>query len=140
MQATLRNFPDSVVDVSQPQIRSDYPILRWNSRTLKLPNDVAFGHVADGLPDAVGGGSGTGVGEIGECVPVCWVAAVDVITDEPDGTIHHQHLNATVVVTRHLMVTVVAGTRIDAKFALIRSVIRAAHCVADKIANTPERS
>lgn len=50
---------------------------------LEIADDVAFGHVADGLPDAVGGSASTRIGEVGECIPRCRIAAVDVVADEP---------------------------------------------------------
>ena len=49
---------------------------------LKITNDVAFGHVADGLPDAVGGSASTRIGEVGEGIPRGRIAAVDVVADE----------------------------------------------------------
>ena len=48
----------------------------------EFADGVAFAHVADGLPDAVGGSAGSGVREIWQCVPVDRVAAVDVVADE----------------------------------------------------------
>ena len=50
---------------------------------LEIADDVAFGHVADGLPDAVGGSASTRIGEVGECIPRGRIAAVDVVADEP---------------------------------------------------------
>ena len=54
-----------------------------HATALEIADDVAFGHVADGLPDAVGGSASTRIGEVRECIPRGWIAAVDVVADEP---------------------------------------------------------
>ena len=53
-----------------------------HATALEIADDVAFGHVADGLPDAVGGSASTCIGEVGECIPRGRIAAVDVVADE----------------------------------------------------------
>ena len=106
--------------------------------TLEIADDVAFGHVADGLPDAVGGSASTHIGEVGKCIPRGWIAAVDVVADEPHGSIHHQNLNAIGMVTGHQATAVWIGTWIYTNFALIRPEICAAHRIMNVVAISPK--